>query len=103
MEIIKIELDKNKNRIFGIKSAILWGYKNSNTSYPLIYLRKPKYMSEEEFNDILDRLEITLKPKLSNNYDEKYIKSLRKKAKKSWASKIDLDKLLKEIRSVYDE
>lgn len=103
MEIIKIELDKNKNRIFGIKSAILWAFKSSNKSYPLIYLRKPKHMSDEEFEDILDRLEITLKPKTGRKNYEKYIKLLRKNAKKLLANKTDADKFLKELRGGYDE
>lgn len=36
------------------------------------------------------------------SYDEKYLKSLREKAKKSWLSNIDADKWLKEIRGGYD-
>lgn len=36
------------------------------------------------------------------SYDEKYLKSLRDKAKKTWLGKIDADKWLKEIRGGYD-
>lgn len=35
-------------------------------------------------------------------YDEKYLKSLREKAKKSWLGKVDADKWLREIRGGYD-
>lgn len=35
-------------------------------------------------------------------YDEKYLKDLRDKAKKSWLGKIDPDKWLREIRGGYD-
>lgn len=61
VKFLKIELDKNKNKIFGIRSAILWGFIEDNVSCPIIYLRKPKYMSDEEFESILDRLEIKIK------------------------------------------
>jgi hypothetical protein len=36
------------------------------------------------------------------SYDEKYLKSLREKAKKSWLGNIDADKWLTEIRGGYD-
>lgn len=36
------------------------------------------------------------------SYDEKYLKSLREKAKKSWLGNIDADKWLREIRGSYD-
>jgi hypothetical protein len=36
------------------------------------------------------------------SYDEKYLTSLREKAKKSWLGKIDADKWLREIRGSYD-
>lgn len=36
------------------------------------------------------------------SYDEKYLKSLREKAKKSWLGNIDADKWLREIRGGYD-
>lgn len=61
MKILKVELDKNKNKIFGIRSAILWGFIKDNVSCPIIYLRKPKYMSDEEFESVLDMLEIKIK------------------------------------------
>jgi len=37
------------------------------------------------------------------NYDERYLKSLRDKAKNSWLSEIDPDKWLREIRGSYEE
>lgn len=36
------------------------------------------------------------------SYDEKYLKSLREKAKKSWLGNIEADKWLREIRGDYD-
>lgn len=36
------------------------------------------------------------------SYDEKYLKSLREKAKKSWLGNIDAEKWLREIRGGYD-
>lgn len=61
-EIKSFEFDRNKNRIFGIKSGIIWGYSNkSNAIFPLLYLSKPKSISEEDFRDLLDRIEISIK------------------------------------------
>lgn len=61
LKIKGVELDKNKNKIFRIKSAILWGHSDNNTSYPIAYLKKPKYMTDEQFEHILDKLKITFK------------------------------------------
>lgn len=56
-----IEFDKNRNHIFGIKSAILWGHsKNTNSIFPLLYISKPKHISKEDFELLLDKMEITL-------------------------------------------
>lgn len=61
MKFLKLELEKNKDKVFGARSAILWGYTEATTAYAIVYLKKPKYMSEEEFEDILDGLEIGIK------------------------------------------
>jgi hypothetical protein len=54
------EFDRNKKRIFGIKSAIVWGHsKTSNSSSPLLYISKPKHVSQEDFDFILDHLDLT--------------------------------------------
>lgn len=61
-KIRSIGYDKNRTKIFGLKSAILWGhFKDSNGSMPLLYISKPKYITQEEYEDLLDRLEINLK------------------------------------------
>ena len=61
-KIRSIEYDKNRSKIFGIKSAILWGHsKDTNSTFPLLYISKPKYITQEEYEDLLDRLEINLK------------------------------------------
>lgn len=57
-----VEYDKNRTKIFGLKSAILWGrFKDSNGSMPLLYISKPKHIPQEEYEDLLERLEINLK------------------------------------------
>jgi len=44
--IRSFEFDKNRKRIFGIKSAIIWGHSNTiNASSPLLYISKPKSIS----------------------------------------------------------
>lgn len=56
-----IEFDRNKNKVFGIKSGILWGYSNeTNSSFPLLYISKPKHISEEDFEILLNNLEIKI-------------------------------------------
>lgn len=58
-EIKSFEFDRNRNKIFGIKSGIVWGHsKNSNSSFPLLYISKPKHITEEQFNKLLDSIEI---------------------------------------------
>lgn len=59
-KIKSIEYDKNENKIFGIKSAILWAHTDKGT-YPLVYISKPRHMSREDFKDVLDKLIINVK------------------------------------------
>ena len=61
-DIRAVEFDRNKKGIFGLKSAILWGHsKNVNGCSPLLYISKPRNISREDFEKILDRLEINLR------------------------------------------
>lgn len=58
------EYDKNKTKVFGIKSAIIWGHsKSSNGSFPMLYISKPKNISQEDFELLLDSIDITIKEK----------------------------------------
>ena len=51
--------DKNEKHIFGIKSGIIWGHSNkANASSPLLYISKPKAISQEEFEELLDCIDI---------------------------------------------
>lgn len=60
-KLCAIEFDRNKNKILGIKSGILWGYSNeTNGSFPLLYISKPKHVSEEDFEILLNNLEIKI-------------------------------------------
>lgn len=59
--IKSFEFDKNKNKVFGIKSGIVWGHsKNSNSSFPLLYISKPKSISQEDFELLLDKISISI-------------------------------------------
>ena len=63
-DIRAIEFDKNKKQMFGIKSAILWGFsKSSNSCSPLLYISKPRHISDEDYHYLLDCLEIGMKYK----------------------------------------
>ena len=51
--------DKNEEKIFGIKSAIIWGQSSEeNAEYPLLYISKPKGIPEEEYKELLNCIEI---------------------------------------------
>lgn len=64
--ISSFEYDKNRNNIFGIKSGIVWGHSNkSNSSFPMLYISKPKGISKEDFDLLLDKLEININNKIN--------------------------------------
>ena len=42
------------------KSAIIWGHE-PGVMYPILYLSKPKHISQEDFEEILNKLEINIK------------------------------------------
>lgn len=44
----------------GIKSPTLWGVEDGKM-YPLIFFRKPKHISQEDFDKLMNRIEITIK------------------------------------------
>lgn len=44
------------------KSVIIYRVEGSVHS-PIMYISKPKWRTEEEFSDLLDRMEIMIKPK----------------------------------------
>lgn len=57
--IRSVEFDRNKNKVFGIKSAIVWGHsKDTNGSFPLLYISKPKHISEEEYKELIEAISI---------------------------------------------
>lgn len=59
-KIKSFEFDKNRNKIFGIKSAIIWGHsKGTNGIFPLLYLYKPKHISQEEYEELINSIEIS--------------------------------------------
>ena len=43
-----------------IKSPTIWGHKGCEC-FPLCYLKKPKYMTDAEWNSFLDGFDFTLK------------------------------------------
>lgn len=58
-KIRSIEFDRNKIKIFGIKSAVVWGHsKEENAAFPLLYVTKPKHISIEEYEELLDSMDI---------------------------------------------
>jgi hypothetical protein len=63
-KIKSVTYDRNRNKIFGLKSAIVWGNsKDTNSIFPLLYISKPKHISKEDFDILLSHLEISFKQK----------------------------------------
>lgn len=60
--IRSFEFDKNRKKIFGIKSGIVWGHSNkTNSSFPMLYISKPKNISQEDFELLLEKLDISIR------------------------------------------
>ncbi len=60
--IRSFEFDKNRKKIFGIKSGIVWGHSNkTNGSFPMLYISKPKSVSQEDFELLLEKLDISIR------------------------------------------
>jgi hypothetical protein len=58
------EFDKNKDRIFGIKSGIIWGnVKDTYLTQPILYISKLKSITEDEFQELLNSINISFKIK----------------------------------------
>ncbi len=61
-QIRSFEFDQNRKRIFGIKSGIVWGHSNkSNSSFPMLYISKPKSISQEDFELLLEKIDISIR------------------------------------------
>lgn len=59
--IRSIEYDRNRTKLFGIKSGIVWGHKKEGGSFPLLYISKPKHVSQADFEEILNKLDISIR------------------------------------------
>ncbi len=60
-KIKSFEFDKNRNKLFGIKSAIVWGHaKDTNSVFPLLYISKPKGISQEDYELLLEKIQISI-------------------------------------------
>jgi hypothetical protein len=63
-QIKSFEFDRNKSHKYGIKSGIIWAYSNqSNCCYPMLYISKPKGISQEDFELLLDSIDINFRIK----------------------------------------
>ncbi len=61
LSISKKSREQNK-KLFRTSNGILWADQNGDHAYyPILYLKKPKHLSDEEFQKLLDKLEITFK------------------------------------------
>lgn len=60
-EIRAIEYDRNRTKLFGIKSGIVWGHHKEGGSFPLLYISKPKHVSQADFEEILNKLDISIR------------------------------------------
>ena len=54
------ELYKNEDKNFNIKSAIIFGIdKKGDCAGSLLYLTKPKHITEEQYKELISRIKIT--------------------------------------------
>lgn len=54
-----IEFDSNRNKQYGIKSAIVWGNYGQSIK-PLVYVSKPRFMTEHDFERLLKRMDVNI-------------------------------------------
>lgn len=53
------EFDRNRKQIFGVKSGIVWGHSNkTNGMYPILYISKPRNISQEDYEELLNCIDI---------------------------------------------
>ena len=54
-----IEIRKENKRTMGISSLVIWGLEqDKNRHYPILYIKKPRWQTEEEFQKIIDNMTI---------------------------------------------
>lgn len=54
--------EPNREHQFGIRSGIVWGHSNeSNSIFPILYISKPRNISQADFDLLLDKIEIEIK------------------------------------------
>jgi len=56
---VEFYIDKSKS----IRKSIVIFQVKDNIHFPVMYLKKPKWVTDKEFNDLFDRMEIMIKPK----------------------------------------
>jgi len=59
---IEYYIDRSKSSKSIRKSVIIYEVKG-NVHSPIMYLQKPKWRTDEEFNEFLDNMQIMVKPK----------------------------------------
>lgn len=53
--------NKRNKKDFGITSAVIWASRKGISGwFPILYLKKPKAISDEEFNTLLESLELKI-------------------------------------------
>lgn len=52
-------IDRSKS----IRKSVIIYHINGSVHSPVVYLSKPKWITDEDFNDLLDRMQIMIKPK----------------------------------------
>lgn len=84
-DIRSYDIDMNKTKLFGIKSAIMWGCsKDGSVSFPLLYFKKPKHISNEDYEEVIKFIknlpnsieQRCNKPFVSNNISKRDFKKL---------------------------
>ena len=68
VEFERLEFCVNREKdVHGLKSPFILGkVKGKNAASPVVYFRKPKWMSGEDFHDLVSRMKITITKKQTN-------------------------------------
>jgi len=57
-DLKSFSFDTNKQKLYGLKSGIVWGNYERGGSSPILYISKPKHLSQEDFDELLDSIDI---------------------------------------------
>jgi hypothetical protein len=77
--ITGLRIDRNKNRIGNIRSAIVFATREEkDDEIPFLYLKRPKTFSEEQFDEIIESMTISINKVTSTSISTPFINKEKK-------------------------